>query len=228
MQAKSITLSKILFFFCISFIFGIFIESIFNLSQIIICGFLISGIILIFTNLFFNKKYIFVLGFCMMFFVLGVLRIQISEFNIENNKLKKINGREASLQGIVFSEPDVRDNYQNLKIKIEDSVILVTTNFYPKYNYLDLIKLDGKLEEPKEDDEFSYKNYLMKDGIYSVMFFPKIEIVSKKHNYNFITFLYEKILFLKQKIRDSIQQNFLPPQSSILEGTILGDNGAMS
>ena len=60
------------------------------------------------------------------------------------------------------------------------------------------------------------------------MTFPKIELVSEKHQYNIFSYLYEKILFLKQRLRQSIQNNFLPPQSSILQGTILGDNGAMS
>jgi competence protein ComEC len=58
--------------------------------------------------------------------------------------------------------------------------------------------------------------------------FPKVEIVLTKHQYDVCSYLYEKILFFKQKIRESIQRNFLPPQSSILEGTILGDNGAMT
>jgi competence protein ComEC len=53
-------------------------------------------------------------------------------------------------------------------------------------------------------------------------------LLPEKHKYNVHTFLYEKILFVKGKIRQSIQHNFLPPQSSILEGTILGDNGAMT
>jgi predicted membrane metal-binding protein len=37
-----------------------------------------------------------------------------------------------------------------------------------------------------------------------------------------------KILFCKNQIKHSIQHNFSPPQSSILEGTILGTNGAMT
>jgi hypothetical protein len=67
--------------------------------------------------------------------------------------------------------------FQKLKVKILDSIILVTTNRYPEYKYLDKIKITGKLETPSVTDDFNYKNYLMKDGIYSVMGFPKIEIV---------------------------------------------------
>ncbi|MFA6190564.1 MAG: ComEC/Rec2 family competence protein [Candidatus Staskawiczbacteria bacterium] len=177
----------------------------------------------------FVKRINFIWGFCLLFLVLGILRMQITEFNIANDELSKYNDAGLiTLTGIISNEPDIRDAYQKIKVKIDDSTILVTTNRYPEYKYLDTIKLTGKLETPSETEEFSYKNYLMKDGIYSVMGFPKMEVISQEHKHNILTYLYEKILFCKQKIRESIQKNFLPPQSLIMEGTILGNNGAMT
>ena len=67
-----------------------------------------------------------------------------------------------------------------------------------------------------ETEDFSYKNYLLKDHIYSVMGFPKVELLLEKRQYNVFSYLYEKILFAKGKIRQSVQASFLPPQSSIL------------
>lgn len=221
--------SKILFYFCISFVIGIFISSIFKTPQIFIWGVLILAVLTIIVFLLLSKNNFVVLGFCVIFLLLGIIRFQISEFNIANDKLSKLNGKgQIVLTGNVANEPDVRETIQKLKVKVKDSTILVTTNRYPEYKYLDEIKITGKLEAPGVFDGFNYGNYLLKDHIYSVMDFPKIEIVSQKHEYNVFSFLYEKILFLKQKIRESIQHNFLPPQSSILEGTILGDNGAMT
>jgi len=252
------TPSKILFYFCLSFITGIFLQSILSaqggpawgwkIPQMLVCGILLLGIILIILSLlsFPRKRESMVcavdsgfpvklgmtgtLGFCLLFLSLGILRMQISEFSIANDKLSKLNGTgKITLTGIILSEPDIRDTYQKLKVKVNDSTVLITTNRYPEYNYLDKIKITGKLEAPTEDEEFSYKNYLMKDGIYSTIFYPKIEVLGKSRgSLTPANFLYEKILFLKQKIRDSIQYNFSPPESSILEGTILGDNGAMS
>jgi competence protein ComEC len=83
------------------------------------------------------------------------------------------------------------------------------------------------LETPQEFEDFNYKNYLAKDGIYSVMGFPKIEIIAKQKA-DIGQWFYKKILWLKQETRQSIQYSFNPPESSILEGTILGDNAAMS
>ena len=116
----------------------------------------------------------------MLFLVLGITRVQISEFSIENNKLAKLNDapNKITLIGQIIAEPDARDTSQKLKVKIGESIILVTAQRYPEYYYLDTIKITGKLKTPIVFDSFNYKNYLMKDGIYSVMDFPKIELLS--------------------------------------------------
>ena len=246
---KNMSPSKILFFLCLSFIAGIFLESIIKIPQIFLWAFLFFAVSLIFvfsirhcepqrSNLVDfrllrrlrpprNDEFI-IFGFCLLFLIIGILRVQISEFNIANDKLSKLNGKgEIVATGIIADEPDVRDTSQKLKVKIGDSIILVTANRYPEYKYLDIIKITGKLEAPTITDTFNYKNYLMKNHIYSVMGFPAIGVIGKASG-GLSSTVYAGILFLKQKIRASIQSNFLPPQSSILEGTILGDNGAMT
>ncbi len=229
------TPSKILFYFCISFIAGIFLESIIKISPNFIWGILFLGLLIIAAALFFKKDNFTVIGFCILFLVLGSARFQISEFNIANEKLSKLNGRgQVVLTGEVSSEPDIRNSSQKLKININGSIVLVTTSRYPEYKYLDKLKITGKLETPSENEDFSYKNYLLKDGIYSVMNFPKISALGgpasggEKSNPTLIQKLYSIILFFKQKLRESIHKNFSPPQSLILAGTILGDNGAMT
>jgi competence protein ComEC len=227
------TPSKILSFLCLSFVAGIFFESIIKVPQIFLWTFLFLVILLILFALFIREKNIFaIFGFCVLFLVLGVLRVQIAEFNIANDKLSKFNGKgEITITGTISNEPDVRDASQIIKVKVLDSTILVTTKRYPEFKYLDKIKLVGKLETPMVAENFNYKNYLLKDHIYSVMAFPKISVLGGPAlggEINIWQKIYSGILFCKQKLRGSIQHNFLPPQSSILEGTILGDNGAMT
>jgi competence protein ComEC len=226
--------SKILFFLCVSFISGIFLESVIKIPQIFVCGILILGIILIFSD-FFYKKLGFVVGFCLLFLVIGILRMQISEFNIASDKLSKLNGKgQITMTGIISDEPDVRDVSQKLKVKVNlpfkagNSIVLVTAPRYPEYEYLDKIKVAGKMETPMVTDDFNYKDYLLKDHIYSVINFSKIELISRKHSYDIFSYFYEKILFLKEKLSQSIQNNFSPPHSLILEGIILGNNKNMT
>jgi len=233
------TSSKILFFLCLSFIAGIFINSIIKVPQFFVLGFLFAGILLIFLPFVISenssiKKFVIrgnssIIGFCILFSILGILRMQISEFNIANDKLSKFNGKgQVVLTGTISDKPDVRDTNQKLKIKDEKSksMILVTTNRYPEYRYLDEIKLTGKLEAPIVFEDFNYKDYLLKDHIYSVMNFPKVEKLDRGR-VSIFSCVYEKILLFKQKLKQSIQDNFLPPQSSILQGIILGDKSAV-
>lgn len=231
------TPSKILFFLCISFIIGIFLSSILQISQVFIWVFLFVGVlVIIFGFLPLGKGWGWVVGFCILFFCLGILRLQISQFNIAENKLIKLNDIDQTITfiGTIVSEPDNRDTIQKIKFLPENfnGLILVTKTRYPEYNYLDKIKITGKIKTPgKFSDEVyseSYKNYLLKDGVYSTMDFAKIELLSSKHDYNIFNWTYEKILFVKQKLRENIRQNYSPPASLIMEGTILGDNGALS
>ena len=54
-----------------------------------------------------------IVGFCFFFLVLGIVRLQISEFNIKNNELRKFNDKgEIVLVGKIIKEPDIRDNSQ--------------------------------------------------------------------------------------------------------------------
>jgi competence protein ComEC len=222
--------SKILFFLCLSFIAGIALESFIKIPQIFVWGFFILGVLLILSFIFLDKNKFVVLGFCLLFLALGILRFQISEFNIANDKLAKLNnnGLVVVLTGVISDEPDVRDTSQKLNVKIGSSTILVTTSRYPEYEYLDKINLTGKLEAPEVTDTFNYKNYLMKDGIYSVMGFPKIEALSHLAPRSLNEAGYGKVLFLKQKLAESISQISLPPHRFILEGIILGNNKNMT
>lgn len=228
------TPSKILFYFSISFIVGIGLASLIKIPHIFLWGFLMLGSIMIFIHFLLAptpKLNFGVGGFCILFVVLGILRFQISEFNIENDKLSKLNDRQEkiTLVGQIIEEPDIRNSVQRLKFRPENtnSIVLITLGRYPEYQYLDTIKITGNLKTPVVLEDFNYKNYLMKDGIYSVMDFPKTEIVSKMHTHTLFTFFYENMLLVKEKIKDSINLSFSRPQSFIMEGIILGNDKNM-
>jgi len=263
--------SKVLLFLCLSFVLGVFLESVTRIPQIFIWGFLVLGIASVFLSLasmrsatnfspavgnplcFCGNKWtkayekfiaslrnvlpnIFVSGFCLLFIILGVLRMQISEFNFENNKLNQLNNKgEITFVGTVISEPEIRSSSQNFKVSAFGGIILVTTGKYPEYKYLDKLEIKGILKEPQDPENAmhagSYKNYLAKDGVYSVMGFPKISAQGGPASSGKITFwqrVYSGILSLKEKFRENINKNFSPPESLILQGLVLGDRAAIS
>lgn len=188
---------------------------------------------------FFTKKPVAVAGFCLFFLVLGILRLQIVDFVMARDAVSKLNDKseKITLTGVIIAEPDVRLSFQKLRVKIDktESVVLVTTNRYPDYHYLDALEITGKVKTPAVvparrggGEDFDYKQYLAKEGIYSVMDFPTVTITSQEHQHNPLSFVYEKILFIKGRLVESVHMNFSPPHSLILEGMIFGNDKSMS
>ena len=249
------TKSKIFLYFCLSFIGGIFLSSTifvpalgFSLGSrvyLLLPG-LILGILLI--SILWQYKKIVVIGFCILFLVAGIYRHQQAELKIINNELKSHNdtGKEIILTGVISKEADIRSNNIKLIITPEEiqnaanlqnaenrsrhfeGRVLVTTNRYPEYQYGDKLKITGELKAPIKFEDFNYKDYLAKDGIYSVMYYPKIKLLEREKSIGPTYVIYSQILSFKNKLMESIYQNLSPPQSSILGAVILGDKRKIS
>jgi competence protein ComEC len=80
------------------------------------------------------------------------------------------------------------------------------------------------LETPAVFDDFNYKNYLKKDGIYSVIYYPEVELLNRKSYRDPVSIIFD----FKDRLRQVIYRFLSPPQSEILGGMILGDNNRMS
>lgn len=233
------TASGLFLYFCLAFIGGIFLNSIIPISQLAMLGVLIFGLFLISVFWADHKgsrqgrdngagKKLVVVGFCLLILMGGAWHHQQAKLGLINNELKEYNDREQTLTfiGQIVKEPDIRENNVKLTIKPEniEGKILVTANRYPEYRYGDKLKITGNLLTPKEFEDFNYKDYLAKDGIYSVVYWPEIEVIAKKQG----NFIVSKILFFKNKLRETVYASLSPPQSSILGAIILGDKQTIS
>jgi competence protein ComEC len=126
--------------------------------------------------------------------------------------------------GQIIKDIDQKSNHVNLTIKTEIGKILVSTNSYPEYNYGDILKISGKLQFPTVFDDFNYKNYLAKDKIYYVMYYPKIEVLEKDEGNK----IFSAILKFKDKTTEKIETIMPFPEISILEGIVLGNKQIFS
>jgi len=225
------TVSKIFLYFCLFFIGGIFLNLVIHIPQLLMLFFLILGIILISIppSLHFRKRAGFVIiGFCLLFLVAGIWRYQIAELGVVNNELRKLNdlGEEIILIGLVAAEPDIREKSIKLTVKPENinGKVLVTINRYPEYQYGDKLRITGKLEAPPVYEDFNYKDYLAKDGIYSIVNFPEVELMGS----GFGNPLMKVIFSLKNKFETASRSFISPPQEGILEALIFGEEGRIS
>ncbi len=228
--------SKIFFYFCLSFIGGIFFSSFFEISIIYLFLFLIFGIFLI--SVFWRYKLLVVVGFCFLFLVAGIWRHQTVEFKSLNNELTKLNDSEEkiTLIGIVAKEPEIREKSQKLTIVLKElkvtengspsirGRVLVTVNRYPEYRYGDKLGLTGFLKTPPVFDSFNYHDYLKKDGIYSLLNFPEIELLGSDFGNPAM-----KIPFnFKNKFKEAVKKFLSPPELGILEALTFGDETELS
>jgi competence protein ComEC len=132
--------------------------------------------------------------------------------------------QNAGLSGKIIKELDQKSNHVNLTIKTEIGKILITTRKYPEYNYGDILKASGKLQFPTIFEDFNYKNYLAKDGVYYVMYYPKIEVLEKDKGNQ----IFSAILKFKNNLTQKVERIMPFPEVSILEGLILGNKQIFS
>jgi competence protein ComEC len=160
-------------------------------------------------------------------FLITCLIFIVIVFSISPSLIKKIpqqNFGEGVFIGTVIKEPEIKSNSTKLTVKTEKGKIIVSTENYPQYFYGDVLKVEGSLEEPKIFDEFNYGNYLAKEGIYYVSYWPKIKIIERDKGNP----IFGAILKFKNKTTGTIEKIMPFPEVSLLEGIILGNKQIFS
>jgi len=209
--------SDVFFLSCLFFISGIFLDSFWKVSLV----FLVVGFIFgIFWFLVKKPK----IGFFILIFCFGALWHQHSLFQISYPK----ENQEVKFLGKIVKEPEVFNKKQRLVFQPEEGFffkgkVLIYTTSLVSYQYGDRLEVQGKITPPKNYDDFNYKGYLAKEGIYGVMFWPKIKLKEREKFNNIFCLIYSKILKFKNSLRKSISFYLPQPQSSLLKALTLGD-----
>jgi competence protein ComEC len=236
---------RIFLFLCLAFLVGVFLgrfRFVTGISLIAASAFFVAVITLGWP---FSKVYLeqsrearskwnrVIAGFVGLAAVAGAFRYQMSFPTIDENHLASRNGSPVSFQAYVSEEPDVRESTQQLTldgIRLQGrseirlgGKVLVTAGKYKEYQYGEVLAVRGMLDEPFESEGFSYKNFLARDGIYSVMRFPEIEKIGEGEGSK----VKAGILSLKQAFSRTIESVLPSPQSGFLLGLLLGTRHAM-
>lgn len=177
-----------------------------------------------------------------IFLVIIVFRYYQLESRIKNQELRMQDyfQQEINLTGRVVKEPDSGETNTKLTIKVietrsletsRDRVsikILVTVPRYPEYKYGDILEIKGILQEPPVFEGFNYKNYLKKDGILAVIYYPETKLLKRGEYNSLISFSFSKVLIFKEKLKQSVFSLLPSPQNHILIALIIGDQGSLS
>jgi len=214
------TKSQTFLFLCLSFIVGVFIQSIINFPRLLWLGILVLGIMI--AVLFWgrqNKAVVF--GFCLMILVGGAWRYLASSNAM--NSIKQFNDKgRVTLVGVVVEEPDVRSDNTKYIMAAQSpgrGKILAVAKKYPAYQYGDKLEIIGQLKTPQSDEDFDYQKYLAKDDIYSIVYYPEIKLVAQNQG----NWLLGRLLVVKNKFKNSVSQILSEPQAALLGGLLLGE-----
>ncbi|MBL8092273.1 MAG: DUF4131 domain-containing protein, partial [Anaerolineales bacterium] len=170
----------------LSFILGIILASLITLPT---WAWILISILLIplslflrprITNYFSTFHFLLITFFLPTILFIGSAYYQFRQPNIDAFHIAFYNDRNYDLliTGYLVEPPDYRDTYTNLKLRVEavdtgdgdlpvDGFILVRVLPNQIYEYGERIRLRGQLKTPPENEDFSYKDYLARQSIYS-------------------------------------------------------------
>ncbi|KKT01434.1 MAG: internalization competence protein, competence protein ComEC protein, partial [Candidatus Peregrinibacteria bacterium GW2011_GWF2_43_17] len=183
---------------------------------------------------------IFALVFCFAFkfkskilwlvcgILLGVSRFFISMPDFADvNFISYYNGSEEFyFEGEIVREIDTRVDSQYLTIEVVEpfyGLAYAKVDRYPGYNYGDFVSVHGELQEPFIFEDFSYKDYLARYGIYSVLYYPSISVIEEGRG----SLFWETMFFLKGKFEAALNEIFPEPTASLASGLLLGSRKGM-
>ena len=165
---------------------GIFIGFNFNLPLLLLgCGLLPLPFI-------FLKKYrkpVILTSLCLFAFFSGALYSHSVLPADDSNSISYYNdGGTLTIKGMVADEPDVRDSSTRLRLSdieietdegwqgVEGDALLFAPN-YPEYSYGNILHISGEPETPPVFEGFDYADYLAREGIYSTIRYPQIDVL---------------------------------------------------
>lgn len=142
--------------------------------------------------------------------------------------------REITVRGDVIREPQIEDTRSILRVAANEliidgqtrpvkGVIQVETGRFPAIDYGSTLRMTGDLVPPVALGSPGYAAYLERQGILSVMRFPKVEVLAEGGG----SPLYRALLHIKARSREAIAVSLPEPHAALLTGILLGDSRGM-
>lgn len=227
------------------FIAGIVVASLLSLPVILWFG---IGVAVIFVSILFLptkfssnpafKSYFKIQPLYLVFlgsFFFGAWWYQFRQPSFDAFHIAFYNDRDYDLlvTGTLMEPADYRDTYTNLHLKVEavdsgsgdmpvQGAVLVRVPVNETYEYGERVRVRGKLKTPPENEDFSYRDYLARDGIHSYMTLVEVTRLPWRVENPIITAVYK----LKLALLNNTYRLYLDPEASLLAGILFGvDNG---
>jgi competence protein ComEC len=180
-----------------------------------------------------HRKRILLASLGIFLFISAAVYSYASLYRVDEGLLHFYNDRgPVEIKGTVAGDPDIRDKSTRLTLsasailvdsawrKVEGKVLVFVPR-YPEYKYGDALRLTGESETPPQLDDFDYRGYLAHQGIYTTMYFPRIEVLGEGQGFKPLAWVYNLKGHLAQTLADVLPE----PQASLAQGILLGMRG---
>jgi len=180
-----------------------------------------------------SRKTLIVAGLCLFTLLGGGLHFPSSLPPADEHSLCFYNDQGiVEIQGMVAEEPDIRDRYCLLTFSASEITVndekeevsgtaLIRVPRYPTYHYGDVLKVTGELETPLQFEDFDYKSYLARQGIYAVIYYPGVEVLDRGQGSKPLQWIYS----LRERLSVSLARALPEPQGSLAQAILLGLRG---
>jgi competence protein ComEC len=179
---------------------------------------------------------LFLITLSLASFFFGAARYQSTIPRVDAHYIAWYRDREYELlvTGTLIDPPDVRDTYTNLRLNVtsvdtgDESLTvrgLILARVAPgrDWHYGDVVRLRGHLKTPPKNEDFSYQDYLARQGILAYM--PDAEATLLPFTGG------DPVLRLVYAFKDNavahVYRIFPEPEASLLAGILFGDDNGM-
>ncbi len=225
------TRSRIFLYSCLSFVAGIGFVQLWHFPSITLGAFFIVGVFLFVV--FWKKPIGICIAFCVFAVALGIWRYQTIELRAvqDAEAITLYENQEVEFQARVVRAPEKRLSSMHVVVRPEfvpDGRILLITRESFDAQYADVLVLRGKLEQPGVFEDFNYKEFLAKDGIYAIMREPAIKVEQRGAYAHVGERAMAAIFSLKTTFREILERHLSSRSSSVMVEMLLGDKDVMS
>jgi len=143
-------------------------------------------------------------------------------------------GPAVRLRAVVSGEPDERGSSLRLRLSAREVLvdgrwqstsggILMRSGLFPRYDYGDLLEVNGKLETPPVFEDFDYRDYLARQGIGSIINYPQMSLLATGQGNPIQAWVYDVRGELSSALEDALPE----PEAALAQGILLGRRASL-
>ncbi len=169
--------------------------------------------------------------------LLGAVRYQSAQPQVDPFHVLWYTDRnyQVWVTGSLAAPPDVRDHYVNLQIETRaidtgDGDLPVAGRILARVDpsaasltYGQRVRLYGWLQTPPENETFSYRDYLARQGVYAYMPEAAVTVLPGNEGRRWLRSMYA----FKNRAQETIYRLYPDPEASLLAGILLGEENGL-